>query len=147
MKTLSLAVLSLSILLLAGCSSVQTTVSYPSANAKLGERPVASLVVENNGYYLFGLFPVFTGDHRERHRTVWFKNTVTLENNVRMIEEEAKKHGDVVIDDLVTVGGDYAIPYTIWLLSRRMLSTSANVYAVQPTNAPARAGTTAPSGD
>lgn len=119
---------------LSGCSSVQTTVSYPSANAKLGDRPIASLVVENNGYYLFGLFPLFSGNHEKRHNTVFFKDTVTLENNVLMLEEEAKKHGNVIIDDLVTVGGDYSIPYTIWLLSRRTLSTSANVYALAPSN-------------
>ena len=123
-------------LLLAGCSSVGLTSSYPSANAKLGERPVASLVVENNGYYLFSFIPLFAGDPGRRHHTIFFKDTVTLENNVKMLEEEARKRGNVVLDELVTVGGDYCIPYTVWLLSRRTISTSANLYSLDPTNSP-----------
>lgn len=64
-----------------GCTSVGVTTNC-------GPNMV---VIQNSGCFLFSAIPLFSGDPRYPNEEVcnWFENTVKLETNVRLLEEEA----------------------------------------------------------
>jgi len=66
-----------------GCTSVGVTTNC-------GPEMV---VIQNSGCFLFSAIPLFSGDPNYPNEEVcnWFENTVKLETNVRLLEEEAYK--------------------------------------------------------
>ena len=102
--------------LAAGCVSVDVA----SDGAKM-------VVVSNEGCYLFGFIPLLSGDpeYPNRDVSVIFKNTLTLETNIRLLEEEAKRQGAAGIRNISTFFIDDPIIYL--LLKRKVLQTSAEL--------------------
>ena len=56
-----------------------------------------------------------------------FNNTVTLENNLRLLETEAAKKGPFVLDGISSVE-DSSSAWSIGVVSRKTITTSACVY-------------------
>jgi len=117
MKHLCLAALAAACLAFAsGCCSVD--VSRDGAN---------TVVVQNSGCYLFCIVPLFSGDPDYPNQSVcnWFENTVKLETNMRLLNEEAAKEGARDVRNVVSHKDDDII---IWLLlKRKIFRTSAEL--------------------
>ena len=88
-------------LLLAGCASV--TVNKDLNGQQLtttGEKPIAHLHGDIYGYYLFGLWPLFTGDPANDNRMAWFRDTVTEKDAVDMVTKKSQEIGATKTTDL-----------------------------------------------
>ena len=86
-----------------------------------------SIVVENSGCYLFYCIPLFSGDPDYPNQQVcsWFTNTVTVETNMRLLEDEAERQGARGLRNIATryIGE----PIIFLLLKREVLQTSAEL--------------------
>jgi len=93
-KLLALAALLLASLAFAGCSSVEAAKSFNGqANSGQGSAPVAQVNGDVWGCYLFGAFPLVTGDPDYPGTTCFFKDTVRLEPTVKMVTSRARSLG------------------------------------------------------
>jgi hypothetical protein len=111
----------------AGCANVQTTNRFGAPVGGKEVQPRDSIVVENSGFYLFGVVPLVSGSTENPGGSTLFNNTVTLENNLRLLEAEAAKKGPFVLDGLSSVE-DSSSAWSIGIISRRTITTSACVY-------------------
>jgi len=100
--------------MLAGCASVTV--------CRTGETMVD---VENTGWYLFCALPIATGDpeHPNENFCYYFEDTVTLENNAKMLDAIAAKERAVRVDDVVSYTTDEHV--FLFMLKRKSLHTSA----------------------
>jgi len=118
MKRMTLAALTAAVCLAfaSGCASVD--VNAQGAN---------TVVVQNSGLYVFCVVPIFSGDPDYPNESVcnWFENTVKLETNMRLLNEEAEKQGAREIRNVVSHKDDDVI---VWLLlKRKIYRTSAEL--------------------
>ena len=111
----------------AGCANVQTTNRFGAAVGGKGLNPRDSIVVENSGFYLFGVVPLVSGSTVHPGGSTLFNNTVTLENNLRLLEAEAAKKGPFVLDSISSVE-DSSSAWSFGIVSRKTVTTSASVY-------------------
>ena len=111
----------------AGCANVQTTNRFGAAVGGKGLNPRDSIVVENSGFYLFGVVPLVSGSIVNPGGSTLFNNTVTLENNLRLLEAEAAKKGPFVLDGISSVE-DSSSAWSFGIVSRKTVTTSASVY-------------------
>ena len=119
----------------AGCANVQTTNRFGAPVGGKDLQPRDSIVVENSGFYLFGVVPLVSGSTENPGGSTLFNNTVTLENNLRLLEAEAAKKGPFVLDGLSSVE-DSSSAWSIGIVSRRTITTSACVYDADKTPSP-----------
>ena len=98
-------------------------------------QPRDSIVVENSGFYLFGVVPLVSGSIVNPGGSTLFNNTVTLENNLRLLEAEAAKKGPFVLDSISSVE-DSSSAWSIGIVSRKTITTSASVYDADKTPSP-----------
>lgn len=85
------------------------------------------VVVQNSGCFLFGVLPLFSGDPDYPNQQVcnWFDNTVNLETNMRLLDEEAQHQGATGLRNVVNQPNDDTL---IWfLLKRKIIRTSAEL--------------------
>ena len=88
-------------LLLAGCASVTVTRDLNDQQlATTGEKTVAHLHGDIYGYYLFGLWPLFTGNPANDNGIALFSDTVTEEAAVDMVTRKSKDLGATKTTDL-----------------------------------------------
>ena len=99
--------------LLGGCATV--TVS----------RDGATMVnIENSGWYLLGCLPIITGNPEKPGRIKLFRDTVTLENNIKMLADKARQENAGNVANLTSrVREDLAIGFFIF--GRKQVFTSA----------------------
>ena len=100
---------------LCGCASV-TPLKTPADVKVDGVVPVESVEVTNSAWYLFSCIPLFSGDV-ERPNTGDFKlfrNTLTLQNQMKMLEDEAKRVGATRAIDVTSVSYDEAIFFFVF---------------------------------
>ena len=101
----------------AGCANVEVA----------SEGGADVVVVENSGCYLFYCIPLFSGDPEYPNRQVssWFTNTVTVETNMKLLEDEAERQGARGLRNIATryIGE----PIIFLLLKREVLQTSAEL--------------------
>lgn len=110
------ALLTLAAALLAGCSTV--TVS----------RNGSTMVnIENSGWYLLNFIPLASGNPANPNgfSSRLFSKTVTLENNIKMLEKVIVDEGAVAIRDLTSFTIDEHI--LLILLKRHAYHTSAQL--------------------
>lgn len=118
--------------ILSGCVSMQKSESFPENNELGLVHPKASIVVENYGYYLFGIWPIICGDVEKPNSfsVDLFSDTVTVDNNMTIVKNEVSKYGDnVSLDEIkseVTTTGSFSA----WILWRKVIITSACVYEI-----------------
>ena len=110
------AALSLACALLGGCATV--TVS----------RDGATMVnIENSGWYLLNFIPLASGNPTRPNSctTRLFSKTVTLENNVKMLDKVIRDEGAVAVRDINSFTVDEHV--LLILLKRHAYHTSAQL--------------------
>ena len=99
-----------------GCASVSVANEGPNM-----------VVVQNSGCFLFCCVPLFSGDPAYPNEEVcnWFENTVKLQTNVRLLEEEAYRQNARGYRNIVSHMDDEKI---LWfILKRKIYRTSAEL--------------------
>ena len=101
----------------AGCANVEVA----------SEGGADVVVVENSGCYLFYCIPLFSGDPEYPNRQVssWFTNTVKLETNMKLLEDEIERQGARGMRNIASRYIDE--PIIFLLLKREVLQTSAEL--------------------
>ena len=103
--------------LFSGCSSIKI--------CDVGGHTIA--VVENSGWYLFDCIPLASGnpDNPNGHMCRFFTDTVTLENNVKLLDEAVKRTGAKGCKDVVSYTTDENV--LIILFGRYYFHTTAEL--------------------
>lgn len=85
------------------------------------------VVVQNSGCFLFYILPLFSGDPDYPNQQVcnWFDNTVKLETNMRLLDEEARRQGATGLRNVVNHPDDDTLVFLI--LKRKIIRTSAEL--------------------
>ncbi|MCR5414211.1 MAG: hypothetical protein K6F50_05735 [Kiritimatiellae bacterium] len=111
------AILAALSLLCAGCATVRYT--------DQGGKPMVE--VTNRGWYLFNLIPLASGNPDLPNECDFrlFKQTTTLENNVRMLDWAATKYHATGIRDVSSYMRDESVFFI--LLKRHAIHTSAEL--------------------
>lgn len=115
-KTLLVLFAVLPALLFTGCASVSVV-----------NQGNDMVYVENSGCFLFYCIPLFSGDPEYPNQEVcnWFENTVKLETNVRLLDEEATRQGAIGYRNVFSHLDDETV---LWLiLKRKVFKTSAEL--------------------
>lgn len=101
----------------AGCVSVATS----------SDGGTDMVVVENDGYFMLESIPLMTGnpEYPDKTSCVFFRNTLKLDNNIRLVEEEARRLGAKDIRNVSSHWIDDPVIYL--LLKRKILQTSAQL--------------------
>ena len=104
-------------LLSAGCASVRIS--------EKGDRTMVNIT--NTGWYLLNLIPIASGDPHEPNECscMMFRRTVTLENNVRLLDYAVRKTGAESFGSVVSYTTDESVLF--FLLKRHVCHTSAEL--------------------
>ena len=110
--------------LLGGCASVTRLDGKPCAPLD-GHEPVEAVQVMNTNWKLLSFIPIASGNPERPNACScrWFENTVTLQNQMAMLEAEAKRAGATRAFDVVTTSCDERLYF--FLLKREKIHTSA----------------------
>ena len=103
-KKISALCLMAALVVVVGCTSVQTATGPKLNDQKLtlgGEQSIGNINVNNWGLYLLWI-PIITGDNENIGSVAWFKNTVTLEDVVGVATKKAKDMGATKAVDLTS---------------------------------------------
>jgi hypothetical protein len=93
----------LAALLMAGCASVNVVKDLNDQQLTgTGETTIAHLNGDIYGYYLFGAWPLLTGDPSNPHRWAWFRDTVTVDEGVKMVTKKSKELGATKTTDMIS---------------------------------------------
>jgi len=85
------------------------------------------VVIRNSGCFLFYCIPICSGDPDYPNQEVcnWFENTVKLETNMRLLNEEVEKQGARGVKNLASHRDDETL--ILLLLKLRVFKTSAEL--------------------
>ena len=110
---------------LGGCATVDRLDSKLCEKTYDGMVPVEVVQVMNTNWRLLACIPLGSGnpDHPNRCKCRMFTNTVTLDNQLRMIEAEAKRVGAKRAVDVTSDSSKESVLF--FLLKREKLHTSA----------------------
>jgi len=109
----------------AGCTTVQYTNEYNGIKADDGRTPIATVEIENSGWFLLGFIPIASGnpDQPGKCSCKLFENTVKLENNCSVLERTVMSSG---ADSVVNITSHWTDESAfVILLKRRACHTSA----------------------
>lgn len=114
--------------LLAGCATTETTKALSGTVSVNGCETTGTICAENYGYYLFSVVPLFAGNPEKPNQTsmCFFKDTVNLENNKKMIDKEAKKLGGGMLCNLQN-SVDWTGSFSLWIIWKQVLHSNATV--------------------
>ena len=112
-------------MLFAGCASIRTSTVFHGVKVEDGETPIETVEVENSGWELFKCIPIASGDVQYPNRAVsrWFTDTVTLQNNLNLLEMEMKAKGATRFTNLTSRNSEETFLFI--LLTRNAFHTSA----------------------
>ena len=112
-------------LICAGCATIHRATDYHGMGIEDGEAPLETIEIENTGWLLFKCIPLGSGDPlRPNEKTCrFFRNTVTLQNNLEMLEDEMERVGASRVANLTSRKTDESM--FILLLTRRSYHSSA----------------------
>ena len=113
------------VLCAAGCASVKTTRAFNGVNVDNGYKPHLTVSIENTGWFLFNFIPLASGNPECPNEADWkfFRNTFTLDNNMKMLDATMTRHGANRFAHLTSHTKDDF--YYFFLLYRRTCQTSA----------------------
>ena len=113
------------LLICAGCATINTANDYHGIGIEDGETPLETVEIENTGWLLFRCIPVGSGDPRYPNKKTcrYFRNTVTLQNNLNILDGEMARVGATRITNLSSRRTDESI--FVILFTRRAYHTSA----------------------
>ena len=122
MRGLAIAILAVSLL---GCSSVRGIADFRGVKVEDGVEPIEVVDVYNTNWLLLSLLPIASGDpdNPDGWTTCFFRDKATVENQIRMLEAEAKRVGASRAINVTTVSTDEAAFLTLFL--REKYHTSA----------------------
>lgn len=108
-----------------GCTTVQYSTVYNGVKVDNGRTPLATVEIENSGWFLLGFIPLASGDpnHPGKCSCRFFQNTVTLENNFKVLERTVDESGADAVANLTSHWTDESA--FVILLKRRAYHTSA----------------------
>ncbi len=125
-------------LLVSGCTTVHMTKSFNDARVDGGARPMMTIEIENSGWYLFSFIPIASGNIEapNRNSCSWFSDTVTVENNIRVLRDLMNREGIREVANLTSHRSDEK--YLVFILTRAAYHTSAVLLQPesQPTSEP-----------
>jgi len=103
--------------LLSGCASVRI--------CEQGDRTMVDIT--NTGWYLLNLIPLASGDPHDPNgcSCMMFRRTVTLENNVKLLDYAVRKTGAESFGSVVSYTTDESVLF--FLLKRHVCHTSAEL--------------------
>lgn len=144
MKRLKLIASLLAAALLCGCATSYVHTEFTPELKADGKEPVAVVVVENYGYYLFGFLPLFAGnpDKANANTLAVFEDTVTIENNQEMIIAEIDKLNTPYTITHMRDSVDWTGSFSLWIVWKQVLTSNAMVVkAAAPANGHAPSAT------
>ncbi|MEI6646790.1 MAG: hypothetical protein WCP12_12215 [bacterium] len=114
------------IVCLSGCATVKTARNFDGLRVDGGAKPVATVAIENYGYYLFGLIPLIAGEPRYPNAPLCslFNDTVTTQNNMLMLSKTAQKYGGKKVAHL-RVYEHWTGSFSLWVIWQKQLFTGA----------------------
>ncbi len=104
--------------LLAGCTSVHMS----------NEGGHTMVDISNSGWFLFSLLPIASGDPLQpdnAHTCDFFDNTVTLENNMKLLDYAIESNGALHAKDIVSYVTEETILFVV--AKHRVYHTSAEL--------------------
>ena len=109
----------------AGCATVNFADDYHGMGIEDGEPPIETVEIENTGWFLFRFIPLGSGNPLKPNRVSCnlFSNSVTLQNNLEMLEDEMERVDAKRVANLTSRKTDESM--FIILLTRRAYHTSA----------------------
>ena len=112
--------------ILTGCATTEVSTEFNSNLTSEGKKPVAAISAENYGYYLFGYLPICAGDPTQPNKNTisFFEDTVTIENNNKMINLEAEKLGTEFLGD-IRHSTNWTGGFSLWIIWKQVLSSNA----------------------
>ena len=108
-----------------GCSSVKRISDFRGVKVDDGLVPIEVVDIYNTNWLLLSLLPVASGDpdNPDGWTTCFFRNKATVENQIRMLEAEAKRVGAKRAVNVTTTSTDEAALLILFL--REKYHTSA----------------------
>ena len=124
-RLLSRALFSALALAPCGCSSVKRISDFRGVKVEDGLEPIEVVDIYNTNWLLLSLLPIASGDpdNPDGWTTCFFRDTATVENQIRMLEDEAKRVGAKRAVNVSTVTTDEVALLILFL--REKLHTSA----------------------
>ena len=122
MRGLVIAFLAVSLF---GCSSVRRVADFRGVKVEDGAEPVEVVDIYNTNWLFLSLVPIASGDpdNPDGWTTCFFRDKATVENQIRMLEAEAKRVGAERAINVTTVSTDEAAFLILFL--REKFHTSA----------------------
>ena len=114
-----------SVLLFAGCTTVRYSTTFHGIRVEDGEEPLEIVEIENSGWEIFKCIPLASGNPQKPNRLScrWFRNTVTLQNNLDLLEQEMKTRVATRFTNLISRNSEESFLFI--LLTRNAYHTSA----------------------
>ena len=107
-----------------GCATVRTMENFHGVRVEGGAEPLASVEVENSGWFILKSLPLGSGDVRYPNSNTcrWFQNTVTLQNNLEMFDCVRQQRGATRVVNLTSRRTEESFLFI--LLTRQAYHTS-----------------------
>ena len=112
-------------LLSGGCMSVLKSSEFEGVKVDGGYTPAAVVEIENSVWLFLNFIPLASGnpDRPNENSCRFFRNTVNLENNMKVLNREMEAEGVVSVANLTSRYADEK--YLFFILARRACHTSA----------------------
>ena len=111
--------------ILSGCASVRQSSVFHDVKVEDGEIPIEMVEIENSGWELFKFIPLASGNPERPNRfsCCWFRDTVTLQNNLNLLDMEMKARDARKFNNLTSYNTEETFLFI--LLTRNAYHTSA----------------------
>ena len=112
-------------LLLSGCATIRRSNTFHGVKVEDGEIPLEIVEIENSGWEMFKFIPLGSGDTRYPNRLAcrFFMDTVTLQNNLNLLDMEIKARDARKFNNLTSYNTEETFLFI--LLTRNAYHTSA----------------------
>ena len=113
---------------LGGCMTYRATTEWKDIHSDGSSVPRLTIQIENSGWYLFDCIPIVSGnpDKPNGNSCKWFTNTVTLQNNLIVLDHVMAENNCNTMANVVSRTTDDF--YYFFLLYRRACHTSAVLF-------------------
>ena len=111
---------------LSGCATVKMARNFEGLRVDDGAKPIATVAIENYGYYLFGFLPLIAGEPRHPNAPMCtlFSDSVTTQNNIMMLNKTAQKVNAKRVVNINVYEG-WTGSFSFWIIWKKQLSTGA----------------------
>lgn len=128
MRALFLSSILPALLLVSGCATIQTARNFDGKTVDGHAKPLATITTENYGYYLFGqpCLPLIVGNPYQPNEDTWlfFEDTVVVDNNITMANNEARRLGAKQIVNIKSEVS-WTGSFSLWIVWKKLVFTSA----------------------